>query len=515
MNWDLPPKPTVRMTINGLVRGSVAALLILLLGVTGLAPAQADELDDRQRELQGEIARQSEVIGQAQAQRDAAAEAARQARSQLADAEARLAQAEAEVQAAEDVDRQRAAELAEAEAKLEAADEALRKADKDLRLARAEVAAAKAALDSVNRRLNVEILVTTQHRTGLVNLALIFTDVDASNLNQRTQLAQTLMSSSAAQLDELEMRRLALEDAEVRADEAQKAADEAQKAADAAHDEAEAARQAAADQLAAKQYAQGQAEALRTEVANLVIARDQAEAQANEQVAQEQRRQQALEDENRAVERRIQERIAAEKKAAAEKAAREAEARRKAEADRKAAAERKAEADRIARAAKASKPAAKPAPAPAATSKPRAEAPAPSRSSSRSAFIRPVQGRLTSKYGMRLHPVTGIYKLHDGTDFGAACGTPIRAAAAGVVTERYYNAGYGHRLMIDHGKVNGTYVTTGYNHATHYVVGVGTRVKQGQTVGYVGSTGYSTGCHLHLMVWENGRVVNPMARWFS
>uniref|UniRef100_UPI0038CD9CB3 M23 family metallopeptidase n=1 Tax=Tessaracoccus coleopterorum TaxID=2714950 RepID=UPI0038CD9CB3 len=84
-----------------------------------------------------------------------------------------------------------------------------------------------------------------------------------------------------------------------------------------------------------------------------------------------------------------------------------------------------------------------------------------------------------------------------------------------MVEERYYNGGYGNRLMIDHGYVNGSYVTTGYNHANRYVVSVGQKVKKGQLIGYVGSTGYSTGCHLHLMVWENGRLVNPMAKWFG
>ena len=116
---------------------------------------------------------------------------------------------------------------------------------------------------------------------------------------------------------------------------------------------------------------------------------------------------------------------------------------------------------------------------------------------------------------MRVHPVTGVYKLHDGTDFGASCGTPMKAAYDGVVTERYYNRGYGNRLMIDHGTVRGVNVTTGYNHASRYIVRVGQRVSKGQTIGYVGTTGYSTGCHLHLMVWENGRVKNPMSRWFG
>ena len=115
---------------------------------------------------------------------------------------------------------------------------------------------------------------------------------------------------------------------------------------------------------------------------------------------------------------------------------------------------------------------------------------------------------------MRLHPVLGIFKLHDGTDFAASCNAPIKAAAAGTVAERYFNAGYGNRLMIDHGQVNGRYVTTGYNHATHYVVSVGQQVAKGQIIGYVGSTGYSTGCHLHLMAWENGGTVDPMSKWF-
>nr|WP_232531245.1 M23 family metallopeptidase [Microlunatus antarcticus] len=114
---------------------------------------------------------------------------------------------------------------------------------------------------------------------------------------------------------------------------------------------------------------------------------------------------------------------------------------------------------------------------------------------------------------MRLHPVLHVWKLHDGTDFGAGCGAAIHAAADGVVAEKYYNAGYGNRLMIDHGKVDGKYVTTGYNHAIRYVVGVGDHVKQGQVIGYVGTTGYSTGCHLHLMVWLNGGMVNPMS-WY-
>jgi murein DD-endopeptidase MepM/ murein hydrolase activator NlpD len=126
-------------------------------------------------------------------------------------------------------------------------------------------------------------------------------------------------------------------------------------------------------------------------------------------------------------------------------------------------------------------------------------------------FLHPVPGGITSPYGMRFHPILKVWKLHDGTDFGAACGTAIRAAYGGRVGRRYFNAGYGNRLFIDHGTVDGVRVTTAYNHATRYVVRPGEHVRRGQVIGYVGRTGLATGCHLHLMVWLNGRMVNPMS----
>jgi len=129
-------------------------------------------------------------------------------------------------------------------------------------------------------------------------------------------------------------------------------------------------------------------------------------------------------------------------------------------------------------------------------------------------FLHPVPGGITSPYGMRFHPVLRRWKLHDGTDFGVACGTTIRAPYAGTVTRRYFNAGYGNRLFLDHGTVDGLAVQTAYNHATRYAVHAGQRVRRGQVIGYVGTTGFSTGCHLHLMTWLNGRLVNPMA-WFG
>ncbi|GAA4988106.1 hypothetical protein GCM10023317_14040 [Actinopolymorpha pittospori] len=125
---------------------------------------------------------------------------------------------------------------------------------------------------------------------------------------------------------------------------------------------------------------------------------------------------------------------------------------------------------------------------------------------------RPLEARITSPYGMRFHPILHRWKLHDGTDFGASCGTPIRAAAAGRVVARYYNSGYGNRVLVSHGRMGGASIVTAYNHMSSYAVRKGDQVSKGEVVGYVGTTGYSTGCHLHFMVYRNGATTDPM-KW--
>ncbi len=123
----------------------------------------------------------------------------------------------------------------------------------------------------------------------------------------------------------------------------------------------------------------------------------------------------------------------------------------------------------------------------------------------------PVSGYpITSPYGMRFHPVLHVWKLHDGTDFGAPCGTTVRAAAGGTVLQTYYNGGYGNRIILNNGRMRGKGIVTTYNHLTRWIVSPGQHVKRGQTIGYSGTTGYSTGCHLHFMVLVNGSTVNPM-----
>ena len=123
---------------------------------------------------------------------------------------------------------------------------------------------------------------------------------------------------------------------------------------------------------------------------------------------------------------------------------------------------------------------------------------------------RPVPGVVTSPFGYRRHPIYGYWGLHDGTDFSAPCGTQNRAAGSGTVISRYWSEVYGNRLYLDLGQVNGKNLTVVYNHLSGYRVGVGQHVSRGQVVGYAGTTGWSTACHLHFTVLLNGTPVNPM-----
>ena len=121
-------------------------------------------------------------------------------------------------------------------------------------------------------------------------------------------------------------------------------------------------------------------------------------------------------------------------------------------------------------------------------------------------FIRPVPGPITSGFGYRTDPVTGATAFHSGIDFGAPCGTPIKAAGTGVILSAGFNSGgYGNMTLINHGGG----LSTLYGHQSSIIVSVGQSVTQGQVIGYVGSTGKSTGCHLHFEVRVNGTPVDP------
>lgn len=116
--------------------------------------------------------------------------------------------------------------------------------------------------------------------------------------------------------------------------------------------------------------------------------------------------------------------------------------------------------------------------------------------------------RVSSRFGMREHPILGFSAMHAGTDFAAPYGTPVIAAGSGVVKQAGPNGGYGNWVLIAHD----ARISTGYAHLARFAPGIrpGVRVRQGQVIGFVGSTGLSTGPHLHYELHTNGRPVNPI-----
>ncbi len=128
-----------------------------------------------------------------------------------------------------------------------------------------------------------------------------------------------------------------------------------------------------------------------------------------------------------------------------------------------------------------------------------------SNNSGSESFIRPSTGRVTSVYGARVNPVTGVNGFHTGIDLGAPMGAPIKASKSGKVVTASYISGYGNTVILDHGSG----IQTLYAHSSSLAVSVGQTVSQGQVIAYVGSTGNSTGPHLHFEIRVNGQHQNP------
>lgn len=123
----------------------------------------------------------------------------------------------------------------------------------------------------------------------------------------------------------------------------------------------------------------------------------------------------------------------------------------------------------------------------------------------------PVAGPITSRFGMRRHPILGFVRMHSGVDFGARYGTPIFAVADGRASYAGRHGGHGNYVRIEHGGGH----ATGYSHMSRIAVSPGSLVRAGQVLGYVGSSGLSTGPHLHFEAYQDGRKVNPMGLRFA
>ena len=432
------------------VRAAVVVAVASALALTLLGPqASADELTVRRAHVKQQIAKTKSELNESTKELSAAVLQVDKAQNKLDAATARLTTTRQELRVAQTKDAHMAAKLQQARA--------------DLAAAVTAVVAGQARLDAQQAKAGQVVRDQYQQQTNLLPIALLVDPNSGEDLQTRLQWSTTLFDSAQAEIDRLTLLQRQLNAARARQAELQA--------------KVAAARREAAANLKIKKGLEARAEAQQATVVRLLRQRKTAEDAAATNVAQDKARYSELIKERASVERRIAARIA---KAAAE---------RKRAAERKAAQRSRSDSHRASHSRRSTM------------------------SSADHGFSFPVPARITSPFGMRFHPVLRYWKLHDGTDFGAACGTPIRAPRAGRVAERYYNAGYGNRLMIDHGYLGGRYVTTGYNHASRYIVRVGQRVQKGQVIGYVGTTGFSTGCHLHLMVWLNGRIRNPMT-WF-
>jgi murein DD-endopeptidase MepM/ murein hydrolase activator NlpD len=478
------------MTLRAVrLRLLLTAIAVSVLGLALLAPfAAADDLTDERDRVQQQLAKTSGDLNESSKALSAAAQAVDRTTAQLTSARTRLAATQRELAIARSEDLRLAAKLEQA---------------------RAELASARARVALGQRNLAAEKAVAGdmvrdqyQQQSNLLPLAVLVDASSPADLQTRLQWSTTMFDSTQAEIDRLTVIQRRLDAAK-----ALKTELEAQVRTD---------RKAAAAALRTKQALEAQAAAQEANVQSLLSQERAIEEAAADDVAEDQAQYAKLAQERASVEKRIAVRVAqakaaAARKAAAEKAAKVA-ARKAAAAERARKAQERAHRDSAKTRHKATSEHRR-----SSTSKKESvHKKATHRTSMASAshgFSFPVSAPITSPFGMRFHPVLHYWKLHDGTDFGAGCGAAIRAPSAGRVAERYFNAGYGNRLMIDHGFRSGKYVTTGYNHASQYVVHVGQHVRKGQVIGYVGSTGFSTGCHLHLMVWLNGRVTNPMT-WF-
>lgn len=456
-------------------RRTTATLVVggLVLTLTGIAPSAARELEDRREQVERALARDTARLESSSDRLVAATRRQEAAEDALAAARADLAATRAELGTAQARDARMQQELTHAVA--------------ELRGARADLADSRDRLVAQERRLG-RIAVQSQ-QTGdpaLLALSSVLSSQDAVELGGQLGSAQSVLDKEASELQRLEAARILLEVQRERLAEAR----------------AEVARRraAAAENLRVQEELTARAEAAASRMQDLLTERAAARADAENARAEDARQVRELESERDRISELLRRR-AAEARAAARAAAREAarEAARRAAAAREAAREASRDETRDAARAHAQRQTADAAPH---------SAPAPV---SGGVLAQPVAGYLTSSYGMRLHPVYRRWTLHDGTDFGAACGTPVRAAASGTVLEAYSDSAYGNRVIIDHGYQRGVGLATAYNHMSGFSTYAGQRVERGDVIGYVGDTGYSTGCHLHFMVFENGSTVNPMS----
>lgn len=434
----------------------------------GTAAASGDTLADLRARAAAAAAAQKNAQNSVAESRSNVANAAAQlenSQSQLASARAVLADTRVQLAAARERDAQLAAELKAAQAALEEARRRVAQGERDVAVQQQVIITA--------------VTESYQQRTNLAGLSVVFESGSTAEVGQRIQWNTTIFDTQAAEKARLDAILKQLEEAR---DEA--AALEAQVAE---------AKREAADTVARIRSLEAAAAEQERAVSALVAANASAKQAAEAELAADEAQYASYAAQEQQLQREIQGELArlkaeaeARERAAREAAAREAAARQKSQAASRTAASASSGTN---------------------TSSSRSGG----RAVSSYGLIRPIDASPGSPFGMRFHPILKIWRMHNGNDWGARTGTPIYAAASGVVLKAGPNGGFGNFVLIGHdSSIKGKYVTTGYAHQSRIAVSVGQRVQRGQVIGYVGNTGLSTTPHLHFEVRLNGVPVNPM-----
>ena len=452
------------LTVGVLVPGTLPA------AATG--PDDRGEVEQRQGEVQQGLESSRVDLEGVSAELIAASDRLAELQAQLPGARAVVAQAEAEAEAA----RQRDAQLAE---ELALAGAAVTAAGLQLEERTGEADATEKVVASVAREV--------YQGSGFTPLTILVEADSAGDYADMVAFAAVARRSQNQALSRLRVQQVDIRNAEARL--------EAERA------RVEELKRLAAEQVELTAVAEQAARDAQAVLEDLVVQEDQAVTAFAAAKAAEEANIAALEAEEAALVAQLAAIAEAERLA-------ELERQRLAEEERQRVAElqrqREAEIQRQrAEAAANNRPA--PPPPPRVPSAP--DEPAPP--SGNGYLSRPSDGRLSSQFGYRVHPILGYRKLHTGTDFAAACGTPIRAAADGRIVSAGWGGGYGNFTVIAHGMVGGSSLATAYAHQSRFEVTSG-EVARGQVIGYIGTTGSSTGCHLHFETRVAGTPVDPM-----
>ncbi|MHA7219995.1 peptidoglycan DD-metalloendopeptidase family protein [Arthrobacter sp. MDT1-48-3] len=487
---------TRTFVVRGTAGTSIALVVALALGFS--TPVVADELDDRKSALENEITEVQQSMEYLDADIAETIGALKTYQGQLPAAQQSLADAQGKVETA-------VGEVEALAVRVDLAQETRNKITEELRADQQEMEETREVIGQI---------ATEAYKNGGIptNVSLLLGAEGVEDFTESMDLVDQALRSQNAAMERLSEQsatnadskaRLVAVEAEITKlkDRADAALAAEQSARDAAAGEKAKVDKLVADTSALSATLQEQKPVIEAKLASV----EQAQQQVNADIAERQRRQ--IEEARKAEEARL--------KAEAEAAARAEEARLRAEAEAAAAAE---SARLAAEAEAANRPAPAPvAPAPVAPVVPQVQAPVATAPSS-FGLNSPVNGPISSGFGWRPTPVgtidfngTGGY-THTGIDYGVGCGTPLYAPAAGEVWYADSNVlpGAGNRIVLNHGVVGGNALATNFYHLTSFLVSPGQRVSAGQLIGYTGTTGNSTGCHLHFETMLNGTLVDPI-----